>query len=454
MDFLQRLEQTLSRFVPDLQQADFVVGYSGGMDSTVLLDAMCQLRDAGRLKKLRAVHVHHGLNQQADAWVKDCESFCAHRNISLVVRKVVLPDHCPDGVELAAREARYWVFESSIGDNAFLLQAHHQRDQAETFLFRALRGSGIGGLSGIPAIRPLGAGYILRPLLNSSWESLSLQAEQRQLQWIEDDSNSDDRFDRNFLRLNILPLLESRWPEGQKKLAEASRDCAESAQLLQELVRGDFDRCVAAPRGLFLDPAIVLDCDKLQSLSVIRQRHVLRYWLDSQGFLMPSRVVLERMLQEVIVAREDAEPEVCWAGVIVRRYKKQLVVCRVEPEVAPVTKVWSIAQSRSFDLGANGLLSFKGDVVAETKLNIHYRNELDSSGKFALQGRKGSKTLKRWLQDSGVPPWLRNRVPLLYCQGKLFAIPGVGLVSGIVQPEEGCNLQFYWAPTANLPARS
>ncbi|MGY0217377.1 tRNA lysidine(34) synthetase TilS [Endozoicomonadaceae bacterium StTr2] len=427
MDFLQSLEQTLSRFVPDLQQADFIVGYSGGMDSTVLLDAMCQLRDAGRLKKLRAIHVHHGLSQQADAWGQHCESFCAKRSIPFEIRQISLPEHCPDGVELAARDARYQVFESVVNENTVLLQAHHQQDQAETFLFRALRGSGINGLSGIPQSRSLGNGLILRPFLKHSLESLKSQAELRKLIWIEDDSNTDDRFDRNFLRLNILPLLETRWPGARKKLAEAADNCAEASELLQRQLINEYEAVAESAKGLFLQNVTALACDRLQCMSLVKQRQLIRYWLGRQNFMMPSRIVLERIIQEVIPARDDAEPEVCWPGASIRRYKGQLIAVEPFLEVTGCSQIWIPFENKELDLNGNGTLACSGNVPSDMELVIRYRDELQDSGKFALAGRSGRKTLKRWLQESGVPPWLRGRLPIVCYQGQILAVPDIGV---------------------------
>ncbi len=446
MDFLEALTRTLSRHIPDLPRSHLLVAYSGGMDSTVLLDAVCRLRDAGAVGSVSALHVHHGLSGYADDWAVHCQRFCQERSIPLLTEYVSLPENCRDGVELAARNARYDIFEAAVEENQYLLQAHHQRDQAETFLFRALRGSGIDGLSGIPVTRPLAQGYILRPLLNTPWQKLKTQAEQWQLEWVEDNTNTDTRFDRNFLRQEILPLLESRWPEAQKKLAEGARACEEAKESLNSQVAEDFNYANVPAAGLFLENAVVLDCQHLSSLPETRQRRVLRYWLGLHKLKMPSRVVLERILTEVIPARQDAEPEVLWSDGCVRRYQGQLIAVSSRPLKVPgIQKHWNIKNDRRFELPENGFLFFDGDTTGfpeGTVFSVSYRREQENLQKFSLVGRRGSKTLKRWLQEFSVPPWLREQVPLIMKDGELVAIPGLGVVQMASIPDYGQPLAF------------
>ena len=434
MDFLKILTSGLSSYIADVKQAPLLVAYSGGMDSTVLLEAICRLRDAGTLAELRAVHVNHGLSGQANDWAKHCDNFCRQRNIPLRIESVSLPEKCQDGVELAARNVRYDIFERLIREGEYLLQAHHQRDQAETFLFRALRGSGIDGLSGIPVIRPLAQGYVFRPLLNTPWQKLKEQAEQWQLEWVEDDTNVDTRFDRNFLRQEVLPLLESRWPEAQKKLAEASGACEEAKRLLSDQTVEDFGNINVPAKGLFLENAVVLGCQRLSGLPESRQRRVLRYWFGLHNFKMPSRIVLERVLTEIIPSGKDAEPEVVWQGGGVRRFRGQLVAVSEQPgtNILPVVNdEWRVRDSPVFDLPGNGRLCAAFEkCIPDLRVAIRYRSQCEAQDKVGVEGRQGRKKLKKWLQEFDVPPWLRDRIPLLFIDGQLAVIPGIGFVSG------------------------
>ena len=199
--------------------SSYLIAYSGGMDSHVLLVALAELSSSRpNFPALRAVHVHHGLSPYADDWADHCQSICQNLGVELVVHWVEVASH-QASLERAARVARYQVFESVLKPGEILLQGHHQDDQAETLLLRLLRGTGVDGAKAIPAQRRLGAGEVFRPLLDFSREQLAQYARHQQLQWIEDESNQDTGFDRNYLRHQVLPLLQQRWPAASKVLA-------------------------------------------------------------------------------------------------------------------------------------------------------------------------------------------------------------------------------------------
>ena len=280
----------------------FVIAYSGGLDSHVLLHVMSEIKKNHPAMILQAVHVNHQLNSAAEQWAMHCKKTAESLHISLMIETISIDFQKGDSLEENAREARYAVLQKHL-ENAVLLTAHHANDQAETFLLQALRGAGPKGLSAMPVKKKLGESVMIRPLLSFSRASLEQYATDNQLQWIEDDSNQDPRFRRNYLRHTVMPLLENTWPSVAENFSRSARLLAEHESLIEDIAREDFLRVVENASDVS-----VLNLKKLLLLSDMRQRLVLRVWFAENHLRMPNAKHIKQIQQDVLRAGMDAHP--------------------------------------------------------------------------------------------------------------------------------------------------
>lgn len=418
-----------------------VVGLSGGMDSIVLLHVLHELKTQSKLDfEFRAVHVNHALQADAADWQRHCEQLCTQLSIELesvaVSINVVASAESDStaGVENAAREARYQVFEQQLKPGEALFLAHHRDDQMETLLLRLMRGSGSRGLRGIPRTRAVGAGFLLRPLLGFDRAQLHEYASQHGLQWMEDPSNQDQRYDRNYCRHSILPMLQARWPGYRESWSKTATLAEEAEGLLKDLAAQDLESIATASRA-------VIRVDKLLLLSESRRRNVLRYWLAQLKLPELGWNRLHQLSNEVLLASDSASLDA--GGFQLSRYRGCLYALRASKDVsmkmgeqdlhwnlpAPAQLEFVKAALPSLLLPNNGSLTAQlkegpGLALARcSQLQIRYRKGGESC---RLAGRP-NKSLKKILQECEIEPWLRNRVPLLYQQEQLVCIPGIGV---------------------------
>jgi len=367
------------------------IGLSGGLDSTVLLHALS--REPALASKLQAVHVHHGLSPEADAWQAHCEAVCAALNIPLVVKHVQLDPKQPN-LEEAARDARFLVFEACIQANMCLVLAHHQDDQAETLALRLLRGSGVDGLGAMQAYRPFGRGYLARPLLNTRKHQLEAYAKKHGLVWVEDESNHALKFSRNYLRHEIMPRLQSIWPRALESMSACAQHCQEAQANLQDLAYLD------CPELAFKQSKLSLTA--LRDFPTRRLKQVLRVWLKNQNIKALSAAQLDVLLQDVIASKPDACPQLRLGKLTIRRYRDVLYVLREDDQVKAV-EIPALPSDLYIPEGAH--------------IEVRYR-----SGGETLVLNSQTKHLKSLLQIWGVPPWERDRIPLIYINNTLAAV--------------------------------
>ncbi len=397
----------------------FWLGLSGGLDSSVLLHILQRARPSAGL---RAVHVNHGLRSDAGQWARNCIELCGRYGIEIDVLNVDARPARGESPEAAARRARYGAIESLLTPGDCLVTAHHQDDQAETLLLQLLRGGGPAGLAAMPELAAFGPGWHLRPLLAFDRNTLHEYALAAGLLWVEDDSNSELRYDRNFLRHEVMPLLRSRWPALPQTLARAALHQAEAAGLLESLAGLDLSQLQDPLHG-------TLAVSRLKLLPPPRLHNVLRHWCRLQGALPPSAAVL-RQIVGAIGAADDRTPLVEWGVHEIRRHGDHLYL--LDRALAPLAEeyIWRL-EDGDFSIPELKLKLRLPDLLAAGlqlpapagTLFIRFR---DGGERIVLRGRGHTHSLKKLLQERMVPPWLRARLPLLYDEtGRLLAVLGL-----------------------------
>lgn len=396
--------------------AKIAVGLSGGVDSVVLLHL---LRRGLQLppKRLSAVHVNHGISKHATSWATHCRRLCRDLGISLKVAKVDVPRG--NSTEGAARDARYSVFAGCTADVVAL--AHNRDDQAETLLLQLLRGAGPRGLASMPVFRP-GAPAYWRPLLEVPRSEIEAYARRHRLLWIEDDSNLDRSYLRNFLRHDVMPVLSARLPAAGVVLARAARMQAEASDLLDALALHDLG---TEQKGRSIP------LEALKKLPAHRARNALRFFLRNNGVAMPDAVRLEEVVRQAMTARNDARVCVSTGGVELRRFRDHLHIVRPLPAVAASFETdWNGRKPlRLPQLG--GTLSLQccegGGISSRWLRGRALTVRIRQGGeKMRLIAGGPGRTVRNLLQEALVPPWQRERLPLIYVGARLAAVPGVG----------------------------
>ncbi|TYT27367.1 tRNA lysidine(34) synthetase TilS [Luteimonas viscosa] len=401
---------------PATAHGPLLVGFSGGLDSTTLLHRLAHDR-AWRAHGLSAIHVHHGLHAGADAWAAHCARVCARLEVPLEIVHVRVDHDSGEGLEAAARRARHAAFAAGLGSGGILVLAHHRDDQAETFLLRALRASGVGGLASMRAWRRFGGGWLWRPLLDLPRRALHEYARLHALDWIEDPSNRDESHDRNFLRRQVMPALQARWPHADAAFARAADLQREASTLL-----GEADaQALAAARCV--DPCC-LRVTALAALPAARTARVLRRWVDGNGLPpLPAEGVAQVMGRLLAPAPADAAA-FAWHGAVIRRWRDLLWAGRVMPGAPDALRIpWDGAAPLAWPGGGELVLasaspriasSMPGDNATTDPPAPPFVAHARTGGeRITLPGRRHSHALKHVLQDLGVPPWIRARMPLL-----------------------------------------
>lgn len=402
--------------------------YSGGLDSTVLLDLLARHRE--RLGyALAALHVHHGLSAHADDWARHCGRFAESLGVPLQVARVRIDRDDPSGTEAAARAARHAAFARAGAD--FVVLAHHRDDQAETVLLQAMRGTGIQGLAAMVEARPAGTTTLLRPLLDVPRTALAGYARARGLAWVEDESNALAAFDRNFLRHEVLPLVAQRFPQYRESLARLARHAGAAAAVIADLA-GEDARRIADGSGLA--------ADKLGALGPARGANVLRHFLAVHDLAMPGEARLADILRQLVSAREDARVLILHGDRAIVRHRGRIVV-----EAAPrVAAKWDVAWQgeRQLSLGeGRGEVRFgesagEGIAVARVATGRWHFAPRTGGERIRLWPNGPTRSLKNLLQEHDVPVWHRQRLPLLFEGEQLVWVPGIGVAADF-RPEPG-----------------
>jgi tRNA(Ile)-lysidine synthase len=414
-----------------LRGARFVVAWSGGADSTALLAALCELRDAAPLRatfSVRAVHVDHGLQRQSRAWARHCRIVARRLRVPLSVVRVAVARDPGLSREAAAREARYRVFEGTVGPGEMLVLAQHADDQVETLLLQLLRGAGLAGLTAMPERRQFARAILIRPLLEAAPADLRAYLQHRGLPWVEDPSNADTAFDRNYLRREVLPALERRWPSLRQTTAR-------SISLLQS-ARRELDGQAARSLAAVAD-GDALNLPLLRRLTTDRLRSTLRAWLARHSVTAPDQSRLQALVA-LVDLRDDAQPCVAWDGHEVRRHQERLLLVRETPPGDARVREWRWSTRAALAL-PTGVLRIAADRHGDVDLDrlprtIHVRAR--GRGREREPGGR-SVDVKSLLRENGVPEWERDRLPFLHAphadanSGSLIAVADLWLATPV-----------------------
>jgi tRNA(Ile)-lysidine synthase len=425
------LGRRLAQLLPELPRRRVCVAFSGGADSTALLAALAQLKRPGLT--VRALHVDHHLQPGSARWSAHCRRVARQLGVTLRVRNIQVPRRRGESLEAAARQARYNALAAALAEGEVLLTAHHADDQLETVLLQLLRGSGIAGIAAMPAVAPFARTLLVRPLLEIAGEELRAWLRSEGIAWVEDDSNADERLDRNYLRARVLPLLRARWPAAAASVARSARHAAEAQRLLDALGAADAARAAVGP---------ALSAQVLRTLPADRRRNVLRHWIAVAGFLAPPSRRLQEISGALLAARPDTQPFVAWGGVRVQREKDLLVLrpgpahtgsAGAEPAHASPTEPplsWRWQRQRTFAL-PRGSLTLKSD--ARGPLDLEALAPLltlrERRGGERLRPVRGGprRALKGLLQEARIPVEERARLPLLFAGERLLAVADLWL---------------------------
>ncbi|MDR2240612.1 MAG: tRNA lysidine(34) synthetase TilS [Zoogloeaceae bacterium] len=415
-DLAARVSACLAQHVRD--GGRLAVALSGGVDSVSLLHV---LRGLPGSWPIRAVHVNHGLSPNADRWQTFCERLCEIWGIPFEARRVEVDTGSGDGLEAAARKARYAAFAET--DAEWLLLGHHRDDQIETLLLNLLRGAGVSGAAAMPMARPFhgrsGPG-ILRPFLDVPRAEIERHARAAGLSWVDDESNAEPRLTRNFLRRDVLPLLRERFPGCDAALARAAAHFAEGEHLLRELA--GIDAAAVLRQGRIV-------VARLAQLDDARARNLFRYVLRHEEIAPPDDMRLREIARQVCAAAPDRHVRIALGGKTLYRYKGEVWLL---PDAAPLADVdWRGEESLAWGERRLRFIAATGAGISLEKLRGAAARITARRGGERLQpdSRRPRRALKKLLQESGVPPWERGRMPLLWCDGELVWAAGIGIDS-------------------------
>ncbi|WP_070968476.1 tRNA lysidine(34) synthetase TilS [Vibrio sonorensis] len=408
-------QQQLECFLPC--KGKLVLALSGGMDSRVLLELL-------KLAKLRedkldilAVHVHHGLSPNADKWAQQCQQWSLEAGIPCVIEHVQLDLTAGESVEQLARDARYQVLKKHIDINDVLLTGQHADDQVETFLLAMKRGSGPKGLSAMGITRSFGLGQLSRPLLTCTRRQVHEFAVQLGLEWVEDESNQDTRYDRNFLRHEVVPVLSSRWPHIYQSVQRSAEVCAQQERLIERLLEPFMSSCLHKDKSLKIET--------LSTYDELVRNQLFRHWFELHRFKMPAKDHLTVIWQQVALSSKDANPKLELSDCQVRRFNKRLYLVPSMQDISNWRCRLTVGESIALPdgLGQLSLQPSKNGNIALPKGVSSVEVVFDPTGLSAHPAERAhSRKLKKLFQEYGVPTWLRRRTPIIKLDQQVVAI--------------------------------
>ena len=436
MNLIGRFQKSLESLSTQSNINSYVVAYSGGVDSHVLLN-LCEQSNI----LLRVIHVNHGLQGDADQWSQHCKHVCEVLQVPFLNINVEVKTGRGESPEEAARKARYKVLNAEIKSDECLLTAHHMDDQSETLLLQLFRGAGPAGLASMPLIREAGGVLHARPMLEFTRDEIQNYARENKLDWIEDPSNEDTDFDRNLIRQKILPLIKQRWQQVDISLSQVASQQQHMLEISEDMARIDLATIVTGQ-------VEVLSIAALKNLSEARQLNVLRFWIRQYGADGPTGNVLRQIIESVLTAADDAEPMVKWGESEIRRYQDGLYLLPAHEcdelkntQWDPREKLVLVNSGIELMAGFDKEQGLRMELL-DKKLDVRFRQ---GGEKICPVGRKNTHSVKKLMQEAGIPPWKRNSVPMIYDDDDLVCVCGYWLAGEFVVG----NGEVGWIPMCN-----
>ena len=438
---LKNLEpEQLITFLEEFKTHDrYVLAISGGKDSIALAHLFFSIKEKIN-HSIEMVYVDHGLQEVSNEWGDFCREQASKFGFEFQQLTVNCRPVAGESIEAWARDARYNLLSTLADENTLVFTGHHQDDQAETLLLRLFRGTGVRGMACMQVARKLGKGLLIRPLLNISSKQIDQYVSINNLSWVHDKSNDDKSFDRNYLRQEIKPLIEKRWPEFQKSISRIIAYQQEAGELLDVLAVNDLQTVCD-------DDKTSINIDKLKVYSKARIKNLLMCWIKGQHFLAPNHQHIEEIINHSIFASDDRLPLVNWADIEVRKYKNRLYLLKTK-------KLESIKDEIKISFHDSIIINeeqVKWQIVEGKGIAKHFQDK----SHFSLQFRRGgekiklanrgiSKTIKQLFQENSVLPWKRESFPLIYIDNKLAAIPGICTDDYFAAKENEPGIVFHW----------
>jgi tRNA(Ile)-lysidine synthase len=384
-----------------------LLAFSAGADSVCLAALLAECKIS---RPVLCVHIDHGLDAASSERAARAQAIAEGLGLAAQVIQV-RPDPAHAGLEAGARKARYQALAGLMAPGDLLLTAHHADDQAETILMRLLRGSGPAGLSGIPACRTFGAGWLARPLLAFERQEIIAWLEAREMGWIEDPTNLDLSIDRNFLRRQVMPMLRRRWPGLDASIRRSGQLSLGAAQALESLAREDLGQGLNRHGGLWVE--------HLLRLSAYRQGEVIRLWCHRCGLEAPPGRQLEAFLDQLESSAHDRQPELRWQGHWLVRQGDAIWLFECEPLVPQDVLTWN-GQSALHLPGQLGRLVLEGGPAFAQPMHVYFGQQ--AGERIRLPGRAHHHAVKQLMNEAGIPAWQRPLWPRLYGNDELLAV--------------------------------
>ena len=427
----------IERQIKPLLPNKFCIAFSGGMDSTVLLHVMKNIID--EKSQIRAIHINHNIVDNSKVWTRTCKSICKNFGIDIEIISLEVT-HNGYGLEAAARDERYKKLKEILYENEYLLTAHHEEDQMETVFLRMARGTGLDGLQGINEKYSFGEGIIFRPMLEVSKTSVMDYAKEHQLKWVEDSSNQDTHFDRNFLRKKIIPQFRERWPSIASSVSRLSQLSAQNIKILNQIAEEDIGPIANMNE---------LPLAKLLDKSFERANNMLRYIILANGMSIPSMKTLQDGLKEMLDPETD-KSVIAWKDYCIRKYKNHLYFLSnsdLEPNKVDVRIPWEIGKTVNLgeNIGTIEATFIHGDGLSikkcKNKLTISYRQ----GGELIKPiGHRINKSLKNLFQENQILPWMRDKIPLIYYQDELVSVADLWFNQNYVASQNEAGFVVNW----------
>lgn len=432
----------LTQSFPDYNKRTIYIAFSGGLDSSTILHIFYKLKKQKLIHNLKAIHVNHNLQKNSASWEDNCASICSQFGIDLIVEHIKLESET--NIEANARDLRYKCFAKHLEKNDILILAHHQQDQAETFLLHTFKGSGLKGLCSIPKIRKLEAGHAYRPLLNINREHITAYAKENNLTWINDHSNTDTKFNRNYIRHKVLETITPRWPAAVNCIARTIQHCNQAQALITEFIQPILNERTRLNTN-------ILSIIGFHNMSAQLQDHIILSWLDLCAVPKPNSNKISEVRRNIVLAKQDKQPAIYWDKYCIRRYQKHLYLLKnlVEITTYDIEIDWNISENETLILPRNlGELTIKTD--CKNGIDPKYLKNVVVSFKQTGQrcqptGRIGSHPIKKLFQEWKIPPWERHKIPIIKHKNNIISIANHCICHNVPTHKNG--IMFAYKPT-------